>query len=276
VAELARETLATEERDGALVHDIRIAATRADADADAGDGEIEAYLVEPRTAADRPAPGLLFAHWYEPNAENGNRAQYIVEAATWAREHGATSVLPQLTFPWHSAPVGSTADRARIEAEVARLRRCLDLLIAHPAVDGSRVAVIGHDFGAMHGLLLAPLDRRPAAYVFIAGVPRWGEWFLPFWKMGEDRIEYLSALRPLDPIEHVRDVAPGRLLFQFGSRDWFIAGATGFEFRGAAHEGTEVKTYDADHGMASSEAETDRVAFLMKAFESAPAGESEA
>jgi dienelactone hydrolase len=276
VAELARETLATEERDGALVHDIRIAATRADADADAGDREIEAYLVERRAAPDRPGPGLLFAHWYEPNADNGNRTQYIGEAAMWAREHGATSILPQLTFPWHHEPDGSAADGARIDAEVARLRRCLDLLLARPAVDGSRVAVVGHDFGAMHGLLLAPLDGRPAAYVFIAGVPRWGEWFLPFWKIAEDRIDYLRALRPLDPIEHVREVAPGRLLFQFGSRDWFIAGATGFEFRGAAHEGTEIKTYDADHAMKSAEAETDRAAFLMKAFESVPAGESEA
>jgi dienelactone hydrolase len=263
------ETIGTTERDEVLVHDIRIPAARAGAGADAADGPIEAYLVEPATPPASPSPGILFAHWYEPNAENGNRTQYIDEAADWARKHGATSVLPQLTFPWHYEPTGSAADRAGVEAEVTRLRRCLDLLVARPNVDATRIGVVGHDFGAMHGLLLAPLDGRPAAYVFVAGVPRWGEWFLPFWKIDEDRIDYLRALRDLDPIEHVRDVPPERLLFQFGSRDWFIAGAVGFEFRRAAHEGTEVKTYDAEHGMESAEAQSDRAAFLAKAFESA-------
>ena len=262
----AYETLATEVREGALIHDIRIGAVADGADADGPDGAIEAYLVTPAAASGSPAPGLLFAHWYEPNAPNGNRTQYVDEAARWAREHGATSILPQLTFPWHVEPQGSAADRTRVEAEVARLRRCLDLLVDHPDVDPARLGVVGHDFGAMHGLLLAPLDGRPAAYVFIAGVPRWGEWFLPFWKIDEDRIDYLRALRPLDPIEHVRAITPGRLLFQFGSQDWFIAGAIGFEFRRAAHDGTEVKTYDADHGMASAEAEADRAGFLVSAF----------
>jgi dienelactone hydrolase len=262
----AFETRGTEEREGALVHDIRVGATVAGAPADAADGAIEAYLVTPIAAPESPAPGLLFAHWYEPNAPNGNRTQYVEEAATWARDQGATSILPQLTFPWHVEPEGSSADRTRVEAEVKRLRRCLDILVDRPDVDPARVGVVGHDFGAMHGLLLAPLDGRPAAYVFIAGVPRWGEWLLPFWKIEEDRIDYLRALRSLDPIEHVRAIAPGRLLFQFGSRDWFIAGAIGFEFRRAAHDGTEVKTYDADHGMASAEAEADRAGFLMKAF----------
>ena len=268
------QVVGQEDSDGAVVEDIVIRATTdsAAADVDAAGGAIEAYLVEPAKPAEAsgtPGPGLLFAHWYEPNAANGNRTQYLAEAATWARERGATSILPQLTFPWHHEPDGSAADRARVEAEVARLRRCLDVLVARPSVDAARLAVVGHDFGAMHGLLLAPQDGRAAAYAFIAGVPRWGEWFLPFWKIDEDRIDYLRALRDLDPIEHVRDVQPGKLLFQFGSRDWFIAGAIGFEFRRAAHEGTEVKTYDADHGMESAEAEADRAAFLMGVFESA-------
>jgi dienelactone hydrolase len=271
------EIVATEDRDGASIHDIRVLGP--DADPDAAGGPIEAFLVEPADGADPAAapgqagPGLLFAHWYEPNAENGNRTQYLAEAATWAQEHGATSILPQLTFPWHGEPDGAAHDRARIETEVARLRRCLDVLVARPGVDAARIGVVGHDFGAMHGLLLAPLDGRPAAYVFIAGVPRWGDWFLPFWKIEDDRIDYLRALRDLDPIEHLREIPPGRLLFQFGSRDWFIPGATGFELRRAAHDGTEVKTYDTDHAMESADAEADRAVFLTDAFASVSGSE---
>lgn len=251
------EVVGVEERDGATVRDVRVGADG---------GDIEAYLVGPTEPSTAPGPGLLFAHWYEPNAPNGNRTQYLDEAGRWARDRGATSILPQLTFPWQAEPDGSRADAARIETEVARLRRCLDVAVAQPSVDAARLGIVGHDFGAMHGLLLAPFDGRPAAYVFIAGVPRWGDWFLPFWKIAEDRLDYLRATRSLDPIEHVRDVPPGRLLFQFGSRDWFIAGAVGFELRRAAHEGSEVKTYDADHAMESEQAEADRAAFLEAAL----------
>jgi dienelactone hydrolase len=251
------ETIGADERDGARILDVRIAAD---------ESPIEAYLVEPEAPGPDHGPGLLFAHWFEPQAPNGDRSEYLDEAVSWARERGATSILPQLLFPWHGEPAGSAVDVARIREEVARLQRCLDTLVAQPHVDAARLGVVGHDFGAMHGLLLASEDGRPAAYVFIAGVPRWGDWFLPFWTLPDDRIDYLLALRPLDPIEHLERVAPARLLFQFGDRDWFIAQMTGFEFRRAAGDTAEVTSYDAGHDMSSPEALADRTTFLAEAL----------
>jgi dienelactone hydrolase len=253
------EVIATEERDGAIVRDLRIPDGRPD-------GPIEAYLVESSAAFGGPRAGLLFAHWYDTHAPNGNRTEFLDEAVDWAHERGASSILPQLIFPWAHDPEGSARDVASIRGEVARLRRCLETLAAAPAVDSGRLGVVGHDFGAMHALLLGGADPRPGAYAVMAAVPRWGDWFLPFWAIDEDRLDYLRALRPLDPIEQVAKVAPARVLFQFGTRDWYVAPIAGFEFRRAAGEIATVRTYEAGHDMRSAEAVADRTAFLVEAL----------
>jgi dienelactone hydrolase len=255
------EIVGAETRDGVLIRDIRIAPPSG---GDAA-GPIEAYLVEPEILDARTSrPALLFAHWFDTDAPNGNRTEYLDEAADWARRHRAAAVLPQLTFPWAGDPTDSAADAERIVAEVTRLRRCLDLVLARPAVDPARLGVVGHDFGGMHAALLATVDRRPAAYVLVASVPRWGDWFLPFWPIEEDRIDYLQAMRPLDPIEHVEAAAPARILFQFGQNDFYIAPMTGREFARAAGEIAELKAYDAEHEMALPEIVVDRAIFLER------------
>lgn len=253
------EILGAEDRDGILVRDIRIAPGGAVA-------PIEAYLVEPTIVDARLArPALLFAHWFDTEAPNGNRTQFVDEAIDWARRHNAAAILPQLTFPWQGDPSGSTADSERVTAEVNRLRRCLDVVMGRPAIDPARVGVVGHDFGAMHAALLATADRRPTAYALIAAVPRWADWFLPFWAIEEDRIDYLAAMRPVDPIEHVGRAAPAKLLFQFARCDFFIAQMTGLEFKRAAGEDAELKAYEeTGHDMAVADAQADRTAFLER------------
>jgi dienelactone hydrolase len=262
------ETVGSEKRDGARIADIRIEVARADAANEVGGvaEPIEAYLVQPSATLSPASAGLLFAHWYDPHAPNGDRTEFLDEAVGWAAERGATAILPQLTFPWRADPESSSTDLARIQAEVARLRQCLDVLAAGPGVDPDRIGVVGHDFGAMHAVLLGTADGRPKAYVLIAAVPRWGNWFLPFWEIAEDRIDYLRALRPVDPIEQVRALPSARLLFQFADRDFYIAPMDGFEFRRAAGGQAEVKSYDAGHDMDSPAALADRTAFLENAL----------
>ena len=251
----ALEIVGADDRDGVLVRDVLV------------DGSIEAYLVEPTVVDARTSsPGLVFAHWFDTHAPNGNRTEFVDEAVAWVRAHHGSAVLPQLTFPWAGDPTGAAADRERIVADVALLRRCVDLVAARPGVDPARIGVVGHDFGGMHAIVLGTVDRRPAAYVLIAAVPRWADWFLPFWDIPEDRIDYLRAMRPLDPIEHIGGVGPARVLLQFGRRDFFIAPMTGLELKASAPEGTELKAYDAEHDMADDEIQSDRIAFLEAAL----------
>lgn len=239
------------ERDGTRIHDLRLP-----------DGR-EAYLVEPMSGSS--GAGILFLHWYDTEAPDGNRTQFLDEAEALARDRGLVSLLPQGRFPWHAPPTDHDADVARIRAEVDGLRQAVDLLAARPDVDGGRIGLVGHDFGAMHGTLLAADDDRLASAVLIAAVPRWGDWFLPFWPIAGDRHDYLRALSVVDPIVRIADVAPRPVCFQFARGDFFIAPMTGLEFHAAAGDPKELHAYDgADHAMRVPEARADRTAFLAR------------
>jgi pimeloyl-ACP methyl ester carboxylesterase len=235
-------------REGVRVEDVRVAA----------DGE--AFLVEPLGGGRGPA--ILFLHWFDTEAPDGDRTQFLAEAEGLARDSGVVSVLPQGRFPWAENRTDAAADEVRIHAEVERHRAALDMLAARPDVDASRIALVGHDFGAMHGTLLAADDPRIAAVVLIAATPRWGDWFLPFWPIAGDRHDYLRALAPLDPITRVDELSPRPVCFQFARSDFFIASMTGLEFHGAAGDPKELHAYEADHGMRVVEARADRRAFL--------------
>ncbi|HSL75791.1 MAG TPA: hypothetical protein VK867_02530 [Candidatus Limnocylindrales bacterium] len=116
-------------------------------------------------------------------------------------------------------------------------------------------------------MLGAADDVRVRSLVVIAATPRWGDWFLPFWDIPEDRIDYLRALRPLDPIERIGDAA-AHVLLQFAGDDFFIATMSALELRSAARDGAENRTYGGvDHAMRSEEARRDRTEFLMRTLE---------
>lgn len=228
------------------------------------DGQpVEAYLVKPSATRSAGGPAILAWHWLDGEAPDGNRTEFLDEAATWA-ELGITSLLPQGRFPWHQDPTGSSADHAAILAEVGRLRAGLDLLSGQPGVDPARVAVVGHDFGGMLAAVASADESRLRGLVLIAATPRWGDWFLPFWVIDEDRLDYLRALRPLDPIECIGRAAPAEVLFQFGDRDFYIAPMSGREFGRAAPEGSALLTYDTGHDMRLPQIRADRTAFLAR------------
>ena len=66
--------------------------------------------------------------------------------------------------------------------DMGHLRRAFDLLLAQPDIDPTRVALVGHDFGAMYGLIAAAQDQRVRTCVLMACVPRLIDWFLGLWR----------------------------------------------------------------------------------------------
>lgn len=234
--------------EGATVDDIKLA------------DDVDAYLVAPSDGGRGPA--VVFLHWFDTEATDGNRTQFLDEAVALARDHGVVSVLPQGRFPWFADPTDSVTDIERIGEEVSAHRAALDLLAERPDIDPARIGLVGHDFGGMHGVLLAADDARIASVVLIAVTPRWGDWFLPFWRIGEDRHDYLRALAPFDPITRIGDIAPRPVSLQFARNDFFIAAMTGIELHRAAGETAEMHAYDADHAVRDAAARDDRRAFL--------------
>ena len=236
------------ERDGARIHDTVVAGA-------------EAYLVEPIGGGRGAA--FLFLHWLDTEAPDGNRTQFLDEAIGLARERGVVSLLPQGEFPWNVRPRDAEADEARIRAEVERHRAAVDLLAARPDVEEGRIGLVGHDYGAMHGLVLAAEDERIAGAILIALVPRWGDWNLPFFPVSGDRFDYLRALAPFDPVSVIGELAPRPVWLQFAEQDFFIAPMDRFELHRAAGDPKELRVYDGvDHGVRSADARADRERFL--------------
>jgi dienelactone hydrolase len=238
-----------------------------------GNGTVEAWLVRPNLESPGGArPAIVMWHWLDTEAPDGNRTEFLDEARQLAGR-GAVCLLPQGRFPWSIHPSESAADAAEVRAEVDRLRAGLDLLADRPDVDAGRLAVVGHDFGAMYGVLAAAEDPRVAALALIAPTPRWGDWFLPFWAIDEDRIDYLRAMRPLDPVEVIGRVAPRPILLQMGRRDFYIPLMAGLELRRAGGDASvELKAYDAEHDLRVDDARADRLAFLERTLRLARAG----
>lgn len=223
-----------------------------------GDAAVEAYVVEPASGPLRA--GILFLHWL--GEHRSDRTQFLSEAREYA-SLGVRCVLPSGRLPWVPSPVDAPTDIANIELEQRRLSAALDGLSAG-LPKGAPIALVGHDFGAMHGLVLASRHaRRFKAAVLIAATPRWGDWFLRFWKLEVDRFDYLRRLAPLDPIEAARGLQ-ATALWQFSERDYFIAPMSAVELARAAPGEPVIEWYAADHAMRSAKARAARRVFLRR------------
>lgn len=224
----------------------------------AGDAEVEAYLVEP--VGGKARAGILFLHWL--GEHRNDRTQFLSEAKEYAARR-VRSVLPAGRLPWVPSPTDAPTDIANIELEQRRLGAALDGLAAG-LPKGAPIALVGHDFGAMHGLVLA--SRRPRRFkaaVLIAATPRWADWFLRFWKLDVDRFDYLRQLAPHDPIEAARGLK-ATALWQFSERDYFIAPMSAAELARAAPGEPAIEWYAADHAMRSAKARAARRTFLVR------------
>jgi len=223
----------------------------------AGDAAVEAYVVE---RPDEPVrAGILFLHWL--GDRRSDRTQFLSEARELAT-FGVRSVLPAGRLPWEPDPVDAATDVANIEAEQRRLGAALEAL-ATGLPNGAPIGLVGHDFGAMHGLLLAARQPRFQAAVLIGATPRWGDWFLRFWQVQGDRFDYLRRLSQVDPIEAARDLKT-TVLWQFSERDFFIAPMSAVELATAAPGEPVIEWYPADHAMRSPKARRSRIAFLRR------------
>jgi pimeloyl-ACP methyl ester carboxylesterase len=218
----------------------------------------ELYLVRPDGPATGPA--IIYLHWFD-ESPTANRSQFLEEAREMARS-GVVSALPQMSFPWHTGPRDAEFDLSRIERELDFLKGVHSRLMGVEGVAPDRLAIVGHDFGAMHGMLLASQIETRCS-VFIAATPRWSDWFLRFWPINGDRYDYMRALSRVDPITASQSLGCPTL-FQFAEHDFYIAPMTASELYGMAREPKEVLRYETDHSMATHEARSDRDLFLHR------------
>lgn len=245
----------TERRGDVTVKDITFADTMG--------GRTAAYLVESPGKAS--GPGVLFVHWYEPEAKDSNRTQFLDQAVELAHD-GAISVLIETMWsdPQWFEKRRPEEDYLSSMRQVVELRRALDVLWSQPRVDRSRLAYVGHDFGAMYGAVVAGVDSRLAAVALQAGTTRFSDWFLLGRKLDpEARKRVVAQFDPLDPIHFIGKAGHAKVLFQFGRNDPYVPAQAAESFFAAAPQPKEVIWYDAAHRL-NEQAIRDRQAWLRR------------
>jgi dienelactone hydrolase len=222
--------------------------------------EVKAYLVAPK--GNGPFAGILWVHWL--GEEKSNRTQFLDEAVALA-PRGTVSLLVDAMWSapeWFGKRIPEE-DYENSIRQVIELRRALDLLLSQPNLDKTRIGFVGHDFGAMYGMLMAGVDQRVNTFVFIAATQSLNDWaFLG--PQPKSKAEYLKQNSTLELTDSLRQVKNASKFFQFGKEDFYVSRADGAVLFAAAPEPKQRKLYDAGHKMELSEIAKDRDEFLIK------------
>lgn len=222
-----------------------------------------AYIVTPEGKG--PFAAVFWVHWLgEP--ETTNRTQFLNEAVKLAPQ-GVVSVLVDAMWStavnpdWFGKRVPEE-DYPNSIKQVIALRRGMDLLLSQPSIDKARVAIVGHDYGGMYSMMMAGVDQRAKAHVYVAVVPSLNDWaFLG--PQPKSKAAYLKQNAMLELTDYLRQVKNASTFVQFGSKDIYVSRVEGGMVANAA--GTKNrKVYEADHDMKLPEIEADRAAFLQK------------
>ena len=242
----------------------RLGATVLDLTFDALTGkDLAAYVVTPEGKG--PFAAVLWVHWLgEPGTTN--RTQFLNEAVALAPK-GVVSVLvdamwsTEVNPDWFSKRVPDE-DYGNSIRQVIALRRAIDLLLSQPGVDKSRVGLVGHDYGGMYSMMMAGVDQRLKAQVYVAVVPSLNDWaFLG--PQPKSKAGYLRQNAMLELTDYLGQVKSVPALLQFGTKDVYVSRADSGIIANAL--GTKNrKFYEADHAMTLPEIAADRDAFLLQ------------
>jgi dienelactone hydrolase len=222
---------------------------------------VSMYVVAPARHQAHANAGILFLHWFAPGTVSADRTEYLADAVGLAKQ-GTVSFLPQGTFPWMGDPIGTKADARAIRHQLAVFRSLLNRLATRPDVDPSRIAVVGHDYGAMYAALLAQTDRHVHAAVLETPDATWENWFLKFWLgyEGDQAAQYAATFAGLEPVSAIHGLG-NRIYLQFADDDFFIPEEVRDAFAASDPE-AKVSLYAAEHELNVTDATTDRLAWL--------------
>jgi len=236
-------------------------------------GPVSATLVTPSRRGKYPA--IIFVPDY------GRRDEFLPEALLLAR--GRRPAVSLLIDGPQERPVGwrrsfnaqSDNDNDRdihIQA-IVDVRRGIDMLSQSDEVDASRIAYVGHGYGANWGAILSSVEPRLRAFVLVAGFPSLAELMesddpdmanLRF-SMGAERFaRYRASISAVDPIRFTSFWLGAPILFQFGRFDQFVPRAAAEGLANSIPRPQKVVFYDAGHSVNAPQAMVDRSRFLAR------------
>jgi hypothetical protein len=221
----------------------------------AADRQVSAFLVRPKG---KPRAAVLWAHWYGEGA-TANRTEFLPDALALA-DDGVVSLLPQGLFPWdESVREEADANLELIVQQTIQLRRGLDLL--EQEAGGVPLGFVGHDYGAMYGVLLVA-DKRPEAYVLMAPDATFSNWFIKYFVRGASKPEMDQAFAPVEPVNNIGDAAPASVFLQFAESDRYVPHYVADKLTAAASGPKKSQSYPTDHELDHDAVRKDRLAWL--------------
>ncbi len=245
---------------GAIVQDVTFVA-RPDRPAE----RIAAYIVAPAKPG-TTMPAVLWVHWLGDPATT-NRTEFLDEATALAAR-GVVSVLVDAMWStprWYRNRV-LEQDYATSISQVVALRRSLDLLIAQAGVDRSRIALVGHDYGAMYGAIVAGVDGRAKTHVVIAATASLLDWAFFYGKQPVSMASYRREHEALSLCDHLATADKTSFLFQVAEKDEYVTLAKAQALFAAPTGAKQMTVYGgAGHEMTAPVAiRSDRTAWLVR------------
>lgn len=228
---------------------------------------IEAYWSTPAVKPAKKSPAILFVHWLDYSTNDSNRNEFLSEAKSLAKQ-GVSSLLVS-TF-W-SIPGGRYSDRRWQDDYSNSLNQTRDLLRElnwikqQPNIDMSRLAYVGHDYGASFGAMLSGIDHDVKYFVLMAPIAKLTDWYLYGSSTGvpvdDDKLKFIASFDSINPESLIKH-SSARFLLQFADSDKYISRQQAESLIHAAPKGSEVHFYSTDHALKIPSVVEDRMTWL--------------
>jgi cephalosporin-C deacetylase-like acetyl esterase len=261
--------LGVERRGDVSIHDITYTSPKG--------GVVPAYLVVPKGRG--PFAAVVWGHWYWSNSPMRNRKEFLDEAVALAPA-GVVSLLTDgpIARPGHvldPAPLNEQQVRDMVQ-QVTDMRRGIDLLVARKDVDPKRIAFVGHSYNAAVGAFLSGVDRRPKAYVLMAGglsdevdlkTPQYQKFRE---QVGPEKFDaVLKKYYWFDQGKYVANAAPAFVFMQFATKEDFLTPDHVRQYERIVSDPKRLTIYEATHAL-NAAARKDRIAFLVEQLKLKP------
>jgi hypothetical protein len=230
-----------------------------------GTGRATGLLFLPEGAG--PFAGIVLGHGMP-----GNAKQVTGDALLLAR-HGAVVVALDAPFARRGgSPVRFiVADSAEQVQYMTDMQRAVDLLVARPDVDASRLGYMGISYGGAMGALFVGIERRLKTGILVVADgglvshytgPEDGG--TPYGALTcAERRRWLESMIPIEPIKYVGFASPMPLLLQSGQQDNLVPPRDAELLHAAVGDPKTIRWYNAGHGL-TPQASYDRLLWLQQ------------
>ncbi len=239
--------------------------------------QTRAFLIKPYKPVAKQGGAAFFVHLLGAPPDN-DRTEFFEDALELA-DSNVTSLLVEA--PWADPEWFPSRkleeDLPNVLKYVSELEGQFNFLLAESKAPPEKVALVGHDFGAMYGVLMLKNQESIRQAVIMAAVPDFADWFLLGQKLSNtEEKQYRQKVQAIAPSRYLRCAPKLDVLFQFAETDRFVSRKQANDFIESAPAQKEVRWYTAGHEL-QEPSRKDRVAWLKQRIGSAlPAGSLDA